>query len=168
MLCGGVHLCAKTAEKPYSKRFSAFSGIEKSTVILSKLRWTYGGVGGIRTLGRLLTVTRFPVVLVMTASIPLHDIGCLCHFRNSSIIIHKTSAIVKYYFNYFCTIISAIPLHRPKAPSPQWARPRRCRCRRFPQRPQRRGGRRHPAQSLRTWRWRSDPPAQRCRTWRRR
>ena len=62
----------------------------------------YGGVGGIRTLGRLLTVTRFPVVLVMTASIPLHDIGCLCHFRNSSIIIHKTSAIVKYYFNYFC------------------------------------------------------------------
>ena len=32
----------------------------------------YGGVGGIRTLGRLLTVTRFPVVLVMTSSIPLH------------------------------------------------------------------------------------------------
>ena len=31
-----------------------------------------GAVGGIRTLGRLLTVTRFPVVLVMTSSIPLH------------------------------------------------------------------------------------------------
>ena len=30
-----------------------------------------GGVGGIRTLGTLLTYTRFPVVLVMTASIPL-------------------------------------------------------------------------------------------------
>ena len=32
----------------------------------------YGAVGGIRTLGRLLAVTRFPVVLVMTTSIPLH------------------------------------------------------------------------------------------------
>ena len=31
----------------------------------------YGAVGGIRTLGRLLAVTRFPVVLVMTTSIPL-------------------------------------------------------------------------------------------------
>ena len=30
-----------------------------------------GAAGGIRTLGRLLTVTRFPVVLVMTTSIPL-------------------------------------------------------------------------------------------------
>lgn len=32
----------------------------------------FGGVRGIRTLGTLLTYTRFPVVLVMTASIPLH------------------------------------------------------------------------------------------------
>ena len=31
-----------------------------------------GGVGGIRTLGPLLTATRFPVVLVMTTSILLH------------------------------------------------------------------------------------------------
>ena len=31
-----------------------------------------GAAGGIRTLGRLLTVTRFPIVLVMTTSIPLH------------------------------------------------------------------------------------------------
>ncbi len=31
----------------------------------------FGAVGGIRTLGRLLAVTRFPVVLVMTTSIPL-------------------------------------------------------------------------------------------------
>ena len=64
----------------------------------------FGAAGEIRTLGTLLAYTRFPVVLVMTASIPLHDIGCLCHFRNSSIIIHKTSAIVKYYFNYFCNL----------------------------------------------------------------
>ena len=35
-----------STEKPYLKRFS---GIEKSTVILSKLRWTCGGQGGIRT-----------------------------------------------------------------------------------------------------------------------
>ena len=32
----------------------------------------FGAVGGIRTLGRLMTATRFPVVLVMTSSIPLH------------------------------------------------------------------------------------------------
>ena len=31
-----------------------------------------GAVGGIRTLVPLLTTTRFPVVLVMTSSIPLH------------------------------------------------------------------------------------------------
>ena len=32
----------------------------------------HGAVGGIRTLVPLLTTTRFPVVLVMTSSIPLH------------------------------------------------------------------------------------------------
>ena len=31
--------------------------------VVSKYKSNYGGVGGIRTLGRLLTVTRFPVVL---------------------------------------------------------------------------------------------------------
>ena len=58
----------------------------------------YGGVGGIRTLGRLLTVTRFPVVLVMTASIPLHDIDWPCQPPDSSNIIHKSPAFVKGYF----------------------------------------------------------------------
>ena len=32
-----------------------------------------GGAGGIRTLGTLLTYTRFPVVPVMTSSILLHN-----------------------------------------------------------------------------------------------
>ena len=45
--CRGVHLCAETTEKPNFKRFRAQ---KKSTVILSELRWTYGGPGGIRTL----------------------------------------------------------------------------------------------------------------------
>ena len=58
----------------------------------------YGGVGGIRTLGRLLTVTRFPVVLVMTASIPLHDIGWPCQTPDSLNIIHKSCPFVKGYF----------------------------------------------------------------------
>ena len=58
----------------------------------------YGGVGGIRTLGRLLTVTRFPVVLVMTASIPLHDIGWPCQTPDSPDIIHKSFRFVKGYF----------------------------------------------------------------------
>ena len=58
----------------------------------------YGGVGGIRTLGRLLTVTRFPVVLVMTASIPLHDIDWPCQPPDSPNIIHKSPAFVKGYF----------------------------------------------------------------------
>lgn len=35
-----------TAEKPY---FMRFSGIEKSTVILSELRWIYGGAEENRT-----------------------------------------------------------------------------------------------------------------------
>ena len=38
----------------------------------SKVFTLDGAVGGIRTLGRLMTATRFPVVLVMTSSIPLH------------------------------------------------------------------------------------------------
>ena len=39
---------------------------------ISELLPPYGAVGGIRTLVPLLTTTRFPVVLVMTSSIPLH------------------------------------------------------------------------------------------------
>ena len=68
----GFTYVQKQPKSPILSDSRRFSGIEKSTVILSKLRWTYGGVGGIRTLGRLLAVTRFPVVLVMTTSIPLH------------------------------------------------------------------------------------------------
>ena len=41
-------------------------GVQMSMVL------SYGAVGGIRTLVPLLTTTRFPVVLVMTSSIPLH------------------------------------------------------------------------------------------------
>ena len=52
----------------------------------------YGAVGGIRTLGRLLAVTRFPVVLVMTASILLR-IGALDskndYTKNHSKVKHK-------------------------------------------------------------------------------
>ena len=40
-------------------------GVQMSMVL------SYGAVGGIRTLVPLLTTTRFPVVLVMTSSIPL-------------------------------------------------------------------------------------------------
>ena len=66
--------------------------------VVSKYKSNYGGVGGIRTLGRLLTVTRFPVVLVMTASIPLHDIGWPCQTPDSPDIIHKSFRFVKGYF----------------------------------------------------------------------
>ena len=41
-------------------------------------RCFFGAVGGIRTLVPLLTTTRFPVVLVMTTSIPLHFRGVPC------------------------------------------------------------------------------------------
>ena len=51
---------------------------------------SFGGVGGIRTLGRLLTVTRFPVVPVMTTSILLHLRGCRGH-RDSNM----------YYTSFF-------------------------------------------------------------------
>ena len=94
----GFTYVQKQPKSPILSGSRRFSGIEKSTVILSKLRWTYGGVGGIRTLGRLLTVTRFPVVLVMTASIPLHDIGWPCQTPDSPNIIHKSCPFVKGYF----------------------------------------------------------------------
>ena len=51
----------------------------------------FGGVGGIRTLGTLLTYTRFPVVLVMTSSILLHEAAV----SNSLIIIHDRTQFVK-------------------------------------------------------------------------
>ena len=50
----------------------------KNTIVVQTLGvqismvFSYGGAEGIRTLGRLLTVTRFPVVPVMTSSILLH------------------------------------------------------------------------------------------------
>ena len=46
---------------------------EKDWNLVSKFQSFYGGAGGIRTLGRLLTVTRFPVAPVMTTSILLHN-----------------------------------------------------------------------------------------------
>lgn len=52
----------------------------------------FGAAGEIRTLGTLLTYTRFPVVLVMTASILLH-IGALDskndYTKNHSKVKHK-------------------------------------------------------------------------------
>ena len=61
-------------------RLEKFEGVKSPETVdavgvqptASKLFGSFGAVGGIRTLGRLLTVTRFPVVLVMTSSIPLH------------------------------------------------------------------------------------------------
>ena len=50
-----------------------------------------GAVGGIRTLVPLLTTTRFPVVLVMTTSIPLHLFYC----DNSINYYSKSCGIVK-------------------------------------------------------------------------
>ncbi len=56
----GNFLPEKTAQKQ-----------RKNPVFVLNTGNSFGGVGGIRTLGRLLTVTRFPVVPVMTSSIPL-------------------------------------------------------------------------------------------------
>ena len=70
----------------------------------------FGGVGGIRTLGTLLTYTRFPVVLVMTASIPLHfhvsaalapasALARSC--AQSLLIIYAYQAFVNCFFRFF-------------------------------------------------------------------
>ena len=47
-------------------------GIKINRQISQEICRLSGAVGGIRTLVPLLTTTRFPVVLVMTSSIPLH------------------------------------------------------------------------------------------------
>ena len=60
---------------------------ETENFLRSRFLLCFGGVGGIRTLGRLLTVTRFPVVLVMTSSIPLHKAAA----SNSLLILHDLS-----------------------------------------------------------------------------
>ena len=56
----------------------------------------FGGVGGIRTLGPLLTATRFPVVLVMTTSILLH-IG----WARQSLVIGDTGGQQKLLYQIF-------------------------------------------------------------------
>ncbi len=56
-----------------------------------------GGVGGIRTLDTVLPYTRFPVVLVMTSSILLHE-AAVGVVPDSSFIIHHKSENVKHEF----------------------------------------------------------------------
>ena len=53
--------CARR-DLPVCNSFLIIFGYKKSTVILSELRWTYGGEGGIRTLDTLMGYTRFPIV----------------------------------------------------------------------------------------------------------
>ena len=57
--------------------------------------FSVGAVGGIRTLVPLLTTTRFPVVLVMTSSIPLHIFSSA---TNSTDYYNKKSGLVKMEF----------------------------------------------------------------------
>ena len=57
---------------PYLARFYPKMQEKTPFAVVDKRGFFDGGVRGIRTLGTLLTYTRFPVVLVMTASISLH------------------------------------------------------------------------------------------------
>ena len=59
-----------------------------------------GAAGGIRTLGRLLTVTRFPVVLVMTSSIPL-QVSCFKQLVYITSQFEFCQALRKKFFNLF-------------------------------------------------------------------
>ena len=74
-----------------------------------------GAVGGIRTLVPLLTTTRFPVVLVMTSSIPLH-----IHFLLTDSVDYytKISTDVKTFFRLYLafTYIYAWKIANPHAP----------------------------------------------------
>lgn len=43
MLCGGVRLCAETAEKPYFKRFSGIEKVHRNSIkITVDLWWSIG------------------------------------------------------------------------------------------------------------------------------
>ena len=68
--------------------------------------FSYGAVGGIRTLVPLLTTTRFPVVLVMTSSIPLH-----IHFLLTDSVEYytKISTDVKTFFRLYPTLPRLYP-----------------------------------------------------------
>ena len=76
ILSGGFNSDILTFYSPFSQKearrreCAPMYKNKSEQAIKSLLR--HGGVGGIRTLGRLLTVTRFPIVLVMATSIPLH------------------------------------------------------------------------------------------------
>ena len=68
-------LCLRERVSSDSSGFSPFSTKKQSVhyrILRSYKDTLHGAVGGIRTLVPLLTTTRFPVVLVMTSSIPLH------------------------------------------------------------------------------------------------
>ena len=85
----------------------------KNDKFLSKLVVFHGGAGGIRTLGTLLTYTRFPVVPVMTSSILLHNKFNIYFAVNSLVIIVDSFSIVKPFLFFFSKKL-ALPL--PKAP----------------------------------------------------
>ena len=76
---------------------------------------SYGAVGGIRTLVPLLTTTRFPVVLVMTSSIPLH-----IHFPliDSVDYYTKISTDVKTFFSSLPRLYLYLRMEDCKSPRP--------------------------------------------------
>ena len=98
-----------------------------------------GGVGGIRTRVPLITATRFPVVLVMTSSIPLHmgfsRRGAVLPHRGCStarVIIPIFSREVKQKIHRFQIFLKfPLPPGRPGTPGPgsgrmppdRWAAP---------------------------------------------
>ena len=72
--------------------------MKKGTLVL---RVPFGGVGEIRTHGRLITVTRFPVVLVMTTSILLRVHSANYNVRYYSRFISKMQVFFENFFMFF-------------------------------------------------------------------
>lgn len=90
-------------------------------------------MGGIRTLGTLMRYTRFPIVLVMTASIPLRtdQAGCLAVTRGiiaaSAPMSRKTFRISQIFFREIFqkmeNALSAVRGHFPAPAATVWRRP---------------------------------------------
>ena len=79
-----------------ARYIAAAAGSKKEGHDHKVMSFFFGGVGGIRTLGPLLTATRFPVVLVMTTSILLH-IG----WARQSLVIGDTGGQQKLLYQIF-------------------------------------------------------------------
>ena len=88
------------AKVPQTRRFCQKVRTVTPIRFVSKLRFLFGGEGGIRTLDTLVGYTRFPIVRARPATRLLHALARFVPPRDDWDIILQIAAFVKYFFTF--------------------------------------------------------------------